>query len=83
VPIYRVHISAKRHDPLPPVAELTTVEADSPQEALEKLRQEPLAMSGGEVQTVWLKVVVSVWPSGEARHVLSTEVPVQRMDELN
>jgi len=83
MPLYPVHISSNRHDPLPPVAELTTIEADSPQEALEKLRREPLMMSGGEVQTVWLKVVVSVWPGGEARQVLSTEVPVQRMDELN
>ena len=44
--LYPVHIAASRHDPLPPVAELSTIEADSPQEALELLKREPLAMSG-------------------------------------
>jgi hypothetical protein len=40
--LYPVHIAANRHDPLPPVAELTTIEADSPQEALEKPERNPL-----------------------------------------
>jgi len=82
MPLYPVHISANRHDPLPPVAELTTIEADAPGQALELLRRETFVAPPG-VQTVWLKVVVTVWPSGEARHVLSTEVPVEAINRLN
>lgn len=44
--LYPVHIAPNRHDPLPPVAELSSIEADSPQEALELLKREPLAMIG-------------------------------------
>jgi hypothetical protein len=76
MPIYLVHIATSRHEPLPPIADLTIIEADSPVEALTKLRQEPFVMSGGRIGSVWLKVVVSQWPSGEARQVLTTEVPV-------
>jgi hypothetical protein len=83
MPLYPVHIAASRHDPLPPVAELTAIEADSPQEALERLKREPLAMSGGEVKTVWLRVVVTTWPNGNARQVLSTEVPVEAIHRSN
>jgi hypothetical protein len=76
MPAYPAHTAASRHEPLPPIADLTTIEANSPEEALAKLRQEPFVMSGGRVDSVWLKVVVSQWPSGEARQVLTSEVPV-------
>jgi hypothetical protein len=81
--LYPVHIAASRHEPLPPIADLTTIEADSPEEALAKLRQEPFVMSGGRLGSVWLKVIVSQWPSGEARQVLTTEVPVASIASEN
>jgi hypothetical protein len=37
MPLYSVFISSNRHDPLPPVDETTTVEAESAEEALAKL----------------------------------------------
>jgi hypothetical protein len=74
--LYPVHVAASRHEALPPIADLTTIEADSPEEALAKLRQEPFVMSGGQVGSVWLKVIVSQWANGEARQVLTKEVPV-------
>jgi len=79
---YPVHIAATHHEPPPPVAELTTIEADSPEQALELLKRETF-VAPPDVKTVWLKVVVSVWPSGEARHVLTTEVPVEAIHDLN
>ena len=82
MPAYPVHISATRHDPPPPVAELTTIEADSPQEALELLKRETF-VAPPDVKTVWLKVVVSVWPNGNARQVMTTEMPVERVIDLN
>ena len=80
--LYPVHIAATRHEVRPPVAELTTIEADSPQEALELLKRETF-VAPPDVKTVWLKVIVSVWPNGNARQVLSTEVPVERVIDLN
>jgi hypothetical protein len=76
MPLYPVHLAALRHEPLPPIADLTTIEADSPEDALATLRQEPFVMSGGRIGSVWLKLIVSQWANGEARQVLTTEVPV-------
>jgi len=81
MPLYHVHVAASREDPLPPV--LTTIEADDPADALAKLSREPLVVQGGMVGSVWLKVVVSYHPSGEPRHVLSTELPVMRIVDAN
>jgi hypothetical protein len=47
MPLYPVHIAADRHEPLPPIADLTTIEANSPEDALAKLRQEPFIDDGG------------------------------------
>ena len=80
---YPVHIAASPDEPLPPVAELTTIEADSPEEALAKLRREALVLSGGMVKTVWLNVVLSVWPNGNVRQVMCTELPVEAASKLN
>lgn len=81
--LYPVHLSPTRDAPLPPAAELTTIEADSPEQALEQLKREPFAMSGGEVKTVWLRVVVTTWPNGNARQVMSTEVSVEAIHRAN
>jgi len=82
VPYYPVHISVNCHDPLPLVAELTTIEADSPEQALDLLRRETFVATPG-VATIWLKVIISVWPNGNARQVVSTEVSVSPLHREN
>jgi hypothetical protein len=83
MPFYPVYISANRHDALPPVAELSTLEADSPEDALAKLRKEQFVIAGEVPETVWLRVVVSTWPNGNARQVLSTEIQVAKLASEN
>ena len=74
MPLYSFNLAVGRQDPYPSVSKLPTIEADSPEAALERLKKAPLKGPPG-VSSVWLRVVVSTHENGTVHKALVQEVP--------
>ena len=75
MPRFPYHLAADRTEPLPPVAELPSIEASSDADALEQLKQSRFTSELGQ-SSAFLRVVVTYHPDGSANNCLSQQVPL-------
>ena len=67
---------------MPPTAELQTIEANDPYDPLAKLRQSQYRTEPG-IESAWIRVAVSYYPDGAARHTISQQVQVVQVSRDN
>jgi hypothetical protein len=78
MPCYHVHFAADHREPLPPVDQLPSVDADSPGTAVEAMLQ---AGRGPQVQGLrWARVVLSVHDNGVPRQVMRFPIRAECTD---
>ena len=82
MPKYHFFISAERAALMPPVAELQTIEANDPHDALAKLRRSQYRAEAG-IESAWIRVAVSYYPDGAVRHTISQQVQVVQVSRDN
>ena len=78
MPLYHVHFAADPDDPVPPLAELPSVEADDPQKAVEAMLVAGCYSQDPAIR--WARVVVGVHNDGSPRFLLRMPVHFERTE---
>lgn len=72
---YPFHIASEQNEPFPRNWQMQLIAAESPEEALEKLKQVLIVGKPGQTHA-WLRVVTDSHLDGTVRHTISQKVPV-------
>lgn len=80
MPNYPFHIGAEQDEPFP--RNLKMIAAESPVEAIEKLKQTLIVGEPGHTH-IWLRIVTAFHPDGTVRQTISQQVPVSPIARNN
>jgi len=78
VHLYHIHFTADADEPIPPVAELPSIEAGEPQKAVEAMLVAGRYPQDPSIR--WARVVVGFYPDGSPGFLLRFPVHVERTE---